>query len=109
MSDNTYQRLKAIARLVAASLVSLGSLYLGIYLDPTLMQFVILGLMTAISIVVVWFKDNNVTKARIFAQNTLDIMVADFDNNRKDPDEFWGSVFADKAERGDVEDGLSQD
>lgn len=108
MSNKTLQRIKSICVMSASLIVSLGSLFCGVYLDPTLIQLLVLAVAVIVSTTYVGFRDNNLTKARIFAQETVDIIIADFNNNRKDPDEFWGELLAEEDDKEEVsENGLS--
>ena len=108
MSNKTLQRIKSICVITASLIVSLGSLFCGVYLDPTLIQLLVLAACVVVSTIYVGFRDNNLTKARIFAQETVDIIIADFNNNRKDPDEFWGELLAEEDDKEEVsENGLS--
>ncbi len=82
MSNETMTKLISLVRLIVALVVTFVGAH-GLTLDPTLVQAAIYVIAMLIVVVGVWFKDNNITNARMAAQEMVDIIKADYNNNRR--------------------------
>lgn len=82
MSNETMTKLISLVRLVLALIVTFAGAH-GLALDPTLVEAAVYVICMVVVVVGVWFKDNNITNARMAAQEMVDIIKADYNNNRR--------------------------
>jgi hypothetical protein len=82
MSNETMTKLISLVRLVLALIVTFAGAH-GLALDPTLVEAAVYVICMVVVVVGVWFKDNNITSARMAAQEMVDIIKADYNNNRR--------------------------
>lgn len=97
MSNVTMQRLKSCARIGAAGVVTMVSMF-GMTLDPTLVEIIAYVGVTLLAGGYVAWKDNNLTRGRIAAQDMVDVIRSDFGNVRKGPEDELIGIIEDAIE-----------